>query len=194
MTIDIFLYRIEFLISLAALIWFFYGPWQRLMVDTARQSLFEIRDTLFLMGADGQLDFSSKEYREVREQFNRSIRFAHVTTFRRLLAAMFFLSKRPADTVRMAEILHRIADKSVRQSIERKWRRSSKILALTVLLRSPSMMLLFALTFPIIVICFMLDPDKLDAVNQSVKRSIEHDLELQPALIGSPRARVVVAH
>ncbi|NNN05833.1 MAG: hypothetical protein HKL90_08015 [Elusimicrobia bacterium] len=185
MTAEIFFNRMSIVVSLTGLIWFFYGPWQRLMVDIARHSLFEIRDALFLMGADGQLDFGSTEYREVRENFNRSIRFAHVVTFRRLLASMIFLSSRPATPMRISEILHRIPNEPVRHSIERKWRRSTGVLALTILLRSPSMMLLFAITFPFMIIAFILDPHRVAAVDHSIKRSIEHDMELQPCLVGS---------
>lgn len=185
MSPSVFINRIELLASLAVLMWFFYGPWQRLMVDTARQSLFEIRDALFLMGTDGQLDFNSTEYRELREHFNRLIRFAHVLNFRKLVAGMYFLPPPTSKQPTIADILHRIPDQVVRHSIEAKWRRSMQILALTVLLRSSTMMFLVAISFPFMIIAYILDPKQVTAVDHSIKRSIERDINMQPALASS---------
>jgi hypothetical protein len=182
MTAEIFFGRMSLLIPAALLAWLFYGPWQRLMVDIARQSIFDIRDALFLMAADGELDFNSSEYRQAREVFNASLRFTHVITFRRIVAGMLFLVPEQKPSITIAGVLHRISNVDVRHSIERKWHRSTRILALTVLLRSPTMMALLAITFPLVIITYMLEPRRVSAVDLSIKRSIEQDIELQPCL------------
>jgi hypothetical protein len=77
------------LIGAIAAIW--YGPWQHLCTDVARQRVFEIRDRLFDMAAEGRLDFSSREYRELRDSLNQSIRFAHLLTWPYFLHMAFAL-------------------------------------------------------------------------------------------------------
>lgn len=63
----------------------FYGPWQDLCADYARQYVFEQRDALFDMAASGRLDFSSREYRDTRQSMEAVIRFAHDLTLPRLV-------------------------------------------------------------------------------------------------------------
>ncbi|MCL2715641.1 MAG: hypothetical protein FWD68_13905 [Alphaproteobacteria bacterium] len=55
----------------------FYGPWQSVSTDFARQIVFEERDAVFDLAARSRLDFASAEYREIRHFFNRLIRHAH---------------------------------------------------------------------------------------------------------------------
>ena len=47
------------LVTLAALLCLFYGPWQALCTDLSRQFIFEGRDQLFDMALAGRLDFDS---------------------------------------------------------------------------------------------------------------------------------------
>ena len=35
---------IELAVAIGFLVWFFYGPWNRFVIDLARQNLFELRD------------------------------------------------------------------------------------------------------------------------------------------------------
>lgn len=65
------------LITLAIGYFFFYVVWQRYVVDVTRQQLFELRDQLFDLAAEGKLDFQSDTYKALRSIFNASIRFAH---------------------------------------------------------------------------------------------------------------------
>jgi hypothetical protein len=66
-----------FLALLVAFLGWFYGPWQTFCVDRARERMFEVRNSLFDMAADGRLSFQSSSYRELRRRIESNIRFAH---------------------------------------------------------------------------------------------------------------------
>jgi hypothetical protein len=75
------------LVSLAMLMAFaclFYGPWQAVCTDVARQLIFERRDALFDLARAGKLDFASPEYKAIRRMMEGMIRFAHELTWVRL--------------------------------------------------------------------------------------------------------------
>jgi hypothetical protein len=65
------------LVALSSFLLFFYGPWQGIVVDIARQLAFEQRDAVFDLAVHGKLDFDSPEYKIIRDSFNQLIRFAH---------------------------------------------------------------------------------------------------------------------
>ena len=132
MTREIFFGRIEFLIGIGLLAWFVYRLWQRLIIDIARHELFKIRNTIFLMAADGELDFNSAEYRDIREVFNGLIRYCHTLTFPKIMAALFLLKPRRNQ---IAEILSRIDDKKLRTKLEAEWRKAAEILSLSLTLQ-----------------------------------------------------------
>jgi hypothetical protein len=71
-------------ISLLFFLGLFYGPWQEICVDYARQFIFEKRDLLFNYAYEGRLEFQSNEYRSIRLALESDIRFAHEMTFPRL--------------------------------------------------------------------------------------------------------------
>ena len=73
------------LVALSVFLFIFYGPWQTLVVDWARQRMFEARDNLFDAARDGDLSFESAEYREARNIVERMIRFCHHVSWPRLL-------------------------------------------------------------------------------------------------------------
>jgi hypothetical protein len=78
----------EALVSLTALVAFaclFYGPWQAVCTDVARQIIFERRDILFDLARSGKLDFSSAEYKTLRRSMEGFIRYAHELTWLNLL-------------------------------------------------------------------------------------------------------------
>lgn len=70
------------LIALAAL---FYGPWQGICTDIARQVMFEQRDKLFDMARSGRIGFMSREYREICVGLENLIRFSHDLTLARAM-------------------------------------------------------------------------------------------------------------
>jgi hypothetical protein len=65
---------------LVALLLLIYGPWQWACTDYARQILFEKRDEIFDMAADGELSFNSSQYHAIRGSLESCIRFAHDLT------------------------------------------------------------------------------------------------------------------
>ena len=83
-------------------VWLPLGPRQRLVVDTLRQNLFERRDQLFLIAANGHLSFDSEEYRALRERLNLLIRYCDAATWPHLFAVVLVDRSRP---VRRNEIL-----------------------------------------------------------------------------------------
>lgn len=87
--------QVVFLLSIAAGAIFLYGPWQTYCVDRARQRMFEVRDKLFDMAANGELSFSDPVYRELRLWIELNIRFAHKLAWPRLIAYHIFASGLP---------------------------------------------------------------------------------------------------
>ena len=72
------------IIWLALAVILFYGPWQQACIDRARDVVFEQRDRIFDLAADGRLDFGDPAYECVRSSMNALIRLAHVITVPRL--------------------------------------------------------------------------------------------------------------
>ena len=65
----------------------FYLSVRPLFLDLLRQRLFAIRDDLFDFAADGGIEFDDPVYRELREDINNFIRFAHKLSFARMIFA-----------------------------------------------------------------------------------------------------------
>jgi hypothetical protein len=106
--------------TLSAFLLFFYGPWQSAMTDIARQVVFEERDAVFDMAAEGKLAFDSKEYKVIRDSFNDLIRFAHELTWVRLV--VHWRGQKEIPDVQLA--LERIGDAGVRAEVTRHLRRA----------------------------------------------------------------------
>jgi hypothetical protein len=97
----------------------FYGPWQAVCTDLARQLVFERRDRLFDLAASNRLAFDSEEYRKIRLTLEGMIRFAHSLTWPRLLMILLF-RRRTLDrdsTPRIAETIASIKDATVRKQV-----------------------------------------------------------------------------
>ncbi len=70
--------NLGFFIGLACLFWFFSRLWPALMVDWGRQSLFEVRDNIFLLAASDDFDsfgFNNELYQTIRTELNSMIRY-----------------------------------------------------------------------------------------------------------------------
>jgi hypothetical protein len=80
-------------LALAALGVLFYGPWQGICTDVARQVVFEQRDKLFDMAMTGRIAFDSKEYIEIRSGLEAIIRFSHDLTFPRAIYLAYMFPK-----------------------------------------------------------------------------------------------------
>jgi hypothetical protein len=95
------------LFGLGCLLLVFYGPWQWVMTDIARQIVFEQRDALFDLARSGRISFESEQYRKIRTSLNRLIQFAHNLTWPRFLLLMIKLH-RAGYMARKSELTHAI--------------------------------------------------------------------------------------
>jgi hypothetical protein len=107
------------LITITLLVCLFYGPWQTVCIDAARQHIFARRDAMFDLARNGKLEFGSEEYRTVREFFQRSIRFAHEATWIRVAFTYRSLEKLGAlsSESKVLQALARIDDVDTRQQV-----------------------------------------------------------------------------
>lgn len=66
-----------------------YAAWtfgfKRLLLERTRQAMFGVRHRLFLLGANGSIDFDDPIYRSVERFINANIRFSHKFNFMRFL-------------------------------------------------------------------------------------------------------------
>lgn len=110
-------HAIEGIIGLGAFLFFIWGPWQWCVSDLTRNRLFELRDRLFDMGINGQLDFTSSAYQELRELFNTQIRFAHHLNFWRFLALTPVAVKLRTSTNPVNKIVSKIEDEKIKKDV-----------------------------------------------------------------------------
>lgn len=66
----------------------FYGPWQGLAAELARQVIYRSRDRLFDLAASGEWSFDDPVYRETRALLNGLARFCHKMTVPRMVMAI----------------------------------------------------------------------------------------------------------
>lgn len=69
------------ILAFAGFVLVFYGPWQSVCTDWARQTIFESRDGIFDLARAGELSFDASNYRTIRASLNCLIRFAHEVTW-----------------------------------------------------------------------------------------------------------------
>lgn len=122
--------------AIVGLVVFFYGPWQSLCVDVARQLLFEQRAKLFDLALNGKIQFNSDRYRKIRKSLEGSIRFAHDLTVPRMiyLALVYRIPNRRKSDLR--EAIEQIEDESVRIEINAIANQATKIMIALALARS----------------------------------------------------------
>jgi hypothetical protein len=108
------------LVALSLFLLFFYTTWQSAMTDMARQYVFERRDAVFDMAADGKLSFESAEYKIIRDAFNGLIRFAHELTWVRLAIHWGEAVEGPS----VQSTIEGIKDSTVRAEVSRHLRRA----------------------------------------------------------------------
>lgn len=157
MTIAQAITNLEVCASVAFLIWFFYGPWQNFVLDTLRQNLFEIRDEIFLLAADGKIEFSSPEYKATRKWLNTIIRFAHEITWIQILAFACSGVGKVAQPSNMKDIISQIEDKGASERILDLYRKASIFVCASILLRSLFLMVTNMVSAPIIMLVILLD-------------------------------------
>ncbi len=104
------------LLFFTALISLFYGPWQAVCVDLSRQFIFERRDRLFNLAADGRIPFESETYRAARDLMNGMLRYAHELTWTEMAVHSYVYGATPRRT-RLRDLLA-TEEPEVRKEIE----------------------------------------------------------------------------
>ncbi|MBO9883717.1 hypothetical protein [Xanthomonas sp. D-109] len=75
-----------FAIALISAIWHVvFNVYPHSAIALARYNLFELRDELFALGAEGKLDFKSPGYKACRQMINGFIRYAHDMSLMQML-------------------------------------------------------------------------------------------------------------
>jgi hypothetical protein len=115
------------LLFLTSIVCLFYGPWQDVCIDLSRQFIFEKRDQLFDMAADGRISFESETYRAARDLMNGMLRYAHELTWTQMVVHSYVYGATPRRT-RLRDLL--AAEKpEIRKEIEGILRECSAVMA-----------------------------------------------------------------
>jgi hypothetical protein len=121
----------------------FYGPWQSLCTDWARQMIFESRDGIFDLAREGKLDFNSREYRQIRRSLETLIRFAHEFTwihFCVLSAAMGYRQSTPSE---LSKAIEQISDEVTKAKVKRLVAKAQRSMILMMVWKSLPLILAF---------------------------------------------------
>ena len=162
MTTEMAFKALEGSMTLLALGAFAYGPWQWVMVDWARQRMFDRRDQMFDIALQGRIDFASQEYLDLRDSFNSMIRFAHSLTWCRILLLGLTRHKLDLASVVPAQaIISRLNDPRTQQDLRTLNAEVQRIALSLIALRSPFLLLssFVWITF-IVVYTYVLDKPK----------------------------------
>jgi len=79
---------LESVVALLALWAFVFLFWKDYCLDSFRQSVFELRDELFLYAAHGHISFQHPAYKNLRDRMNAAIRYGHGFTLARFVVAL----------------------------------------------------------------------------------------------------------
>lgn len=173
---------VELAAAIAFLVWFFYGPWNRFVIDLARQNLFELRDEVFLLAADGKLEFSSEAYCVLRDRLNKMIRFCHHLTLANLIAIP------PSATANQAKrdvltVIRGIQDRELARKLERSYLYALAIMLGAMFLRSAVLILLLVLLLPAAIVFELLKgAGKSNPIVTKVRHAVERDIDLESAV------------
>lgn len=149
MTTQTVAHAIEVLLCGAVLLWFFSRPWQDLCISALRQQLFEMRDRLFLLGADGKIEFTDPAYVRLRVYFDMCLRFAHQDRFSELLAGLIALNVTDAERPELINSIEGVVNVETRQELRSILFQSIGMRVVYMLLRSPVVVL------PVVVIAMV---------------------------------------
>ncbi len=152
---------LELLLAVALIILFFYSKWQLICIDITRQQLFRIRDDIFLYADDGRIDFNDKNYIEIRNRLNSSIKYCHKIKLSTLFSIILLQkNKQISDEFNQQELLtdivKNIEDTDLRHDLEKQALEVTFFLSALVILRSPILLLFIMFAIPVILITQLL--------------------------------------
>ncbi len=168
------------LVALFLFMLWFYGPWQTQCVDWARRKMFESRNAIFDMAADGKVSFDSREYRQIRLAIETLIRFTHHVSWPRLvffaISRRFIVDDRSSVQDVLDTRLGEIKNDSVRNEMVPHITVVKDALVYSFLSRSVVLMVVSALFMaalylgvPIYVICKRLSDAIFDAIQRDAQ-------------------------
>jgi hypothetical protein len=128
---------------LIALAYLIYGPWQWVCTDFARQIIFEKRDAIFDMAADGDLNFNSSEYRTIRSSLESSIRFAHELSLPYFLLMLLVRKGSISEKSHLVTAVDQIQNAFIREQVRRKVNVAQRALVVMMAAKSPILVFLF---------------------------------------------------
>jgi hypothetical protein len=117
-----------------------YSLWQASCVAWMRQTCFEARASIFLLAADGKLEFCSREYREIRGGIETLIRFAERISWPRLLAYQV-VGVHTRSMSSLSSSAARIQDREVRTAVLAQIDRVSEAVWFLLIWRSPLLLI-----------------------------------------------------
>lgn len=171
---------IELLVAIAILVWFFYNPWQSLLIDIVRQRIFEVRDQLFLYAAEGKIEFDSAEYKKVRDFLNLSIRFCHRFGIGTIIASKISNNKKQkkySNQIPIFDTIRGIRDYETSRKLESMITEVVTILIFFMILRSLLLLILLVTLIPIVLVYLLYKghPKQLITTARSI---IERDIKM----------------
>ncbi len=149
--------NLEFFIGLACLFWFFGRLWPALMVDWGRQSLFEVRDNIFLLAASGDFDsfgFNDELYQTIRTELNSMIRYLEDINWGRIIVFGLFRNKIRMSAVKplAIETIINMEDTALRRRLLSDIFRAYVVLTGVMTLRSPIGLILAMISVPLVAL------------------------------------------
>lgn len=174
---------VESLLAIGLLLWFFQGPWQRLIVGLYRQRLFEARDALFMMAAKGRMEFTDPAYHAMRYRLNDMIRHAdHFRLGTVVAAAMAFRAPTNSGRPNLRALLDALPDQRLALHLQGEYTKMELLSGLLVAARSPWLLMIWTLLSPFALVVAILDSDGMKGrFVRPIGRTIEYEMPL-PAL------------
>ena len=158
MTPETFVDVAEVLVAIVALFWFFSIQWRACLTDASRHHYFTLRERLFLMAADGRIEFSNAAYRDLRHKLNVHIRFARTDTMERFITIAMHgqRHRRPPELQRLYESIDTLEDTTVKNDLQEILQTINNVRITHMLASSPVLYLLVVVFILPVVMAFLL--------------------------------------
>lgn len=166
-------YLIINLLLTYCLLWFVYGPYQDIMINTGRQRLFVIRDEIFDMALNGELDFSDPRYRQIRTSIEMMIRQMHSLTIGQFVVLQFCPKTSLSGSSPMESAIESFEDDQLKEKLRGYQREVARYVIGTAVLRSPVFILLLIPTL-IYLFCTGRLFERLSRLKSQIESSDNH--------------------
>ena len=159
-----------------------YAAWPKVVVDTIRQRIFEIRDELFDMAVEGWIGFNDPVYIRFRRTANALIRFCHKASWPRIFCLVLTMRVGGAkrEYVPIHENIH--GGRFLRDKIRRMETEMLLLVLKAIYIRSPLLLLLTPLVV-ILAFFLILNPVQLRKLKSRAVR-LSGEIVADTALVG----------